>query len=167
MSDVYDNWYKIGEHIGNIGKTVDEINTRLKAKDNEAYNKGLKDMRESMIYLYEHSEALYTLFKTGMMYYVLDEYDPQEIIEKVNQWKAEKDKEEQELHIGDEIMVINYDGESNNRTFVIYEIDDYHYYVIEPITFYKDGFYKSAYEKNQLKKTGKHYDSIPLSKEIK
>ena len=39
------------------------------------------------------------------------------------------------------------------------------YYVIEPITLYKDGYFKNAYIKNQIKKTGKHYDSIPLPKE--
>lgn len=97
---------------------------------------------------------------------ILLEFTPEEIIDKVNRWKAEKDKKEQELHVGDEIMVINHSDKLNNRTFVIYEIDDNCYYIIEPITLYKDGFFKNAYIKNQIKKTGKHYDSIPLSKEI-
>ena len=98
---------------------------------------------------------------------ILLEFTPEEIIDKVNRWKAKKDKEEQELHVGDEIIVVNNNAKLNNRTFVIYEIDDNCYYVIEPITLYKDGFFKNAYIENQIKKTGKHYDSVPLSKEIK
>jgi len=98
---------------------------------------------------------------------ILLEFTPEEIVDKVNRWKAEKDKKEQELHVGDEIIVVKNDAKLNNRTFVIYEIDDNCYYVIEPITLYKDGFFKKAYLENQIKKTGKHYDSVPLSKEIK
>ena len=96
---------------------------------------------------------------------ILLEFTPEEIIDKINQWRAKKEQKDQELHVGDEILVVNSDAKLNNRTFVIYEIDDNCYYVIDPITLYKDGFFKNAYIENQIKKTGKHYDSIPLKKE--
>ena len=177
MSDIRNEWKELRHKIGIFICRMEEMNVYvdaklkeqqvdLQAQIDEAYNKGLEDARNAALQLYEN-ENWYEIFGSFYNFNILKNHSMAEIIEKENQLKAEKEKQakEQELHVGDEILVINSDTKLNNRTFVIYEIDDYHYYVIEPITFYKDGFYKSAYDKKQLKKTGKHYDSIPLSKE--
>lgn len=182
MSDISAEWKELRSKIGNLISRMDSENCHLDAKLKElqekeerqadlqepiekAYNKGLEDARNAVLQLYENKNWK-EIFGSYYNFNILKDHSMAEIIEKVNQLKAEKDKEEQELHVGDEILVISNDRNLNNRTFVIYEIDDNCYYVIEPITLYKDGFFKNAYIKNQIKKTGKHYDSIPLPKEI-
>ena len=185
MSDISAEWkelrQKIGTFICHMNSTNAQIDAKVKtlqekeeqetdwqSKVDKVYDKGLEDARNAVLQLYKN-ENWHEIFGSCYNYNILTDHSMAEIIEKENQLKAEKEKQakEQELHVGDEIMAINVNAELNHRTFVIYEIDDYHYYVIEPITFYKDGFYKSAYIKNQITKTGKHYDSIPLSEEIK
>ena len=182
MSYISATWKELRPQIGNLISRMDSENCHIDAKLKElqekeerqadlqeqidkAYNKGLEDARNAVLQLYEN-ENWKEIFGSYYNFNILKDHSMAEIIEKVNQLKAEKDKEEQELHVGDEILVISNDSNLNNRTFVIYEIDDNCYYVIEPITLYKDGFFKNAYIKNQIKKTGKHYDSIPLPKEI-
>ena len=182
MSYISATWKELRPQIGNLISRMDSENCHIDAKLKElqekedrqadlqeqidkAYNKGLEDARNAVLQLYEN-ENWKEIFGSYYNFNILKDHSMAEIIEKVNQLKVEKDKEEQELHVGDEILVISNDSNLNNRTFVIYEIDDNCYYVIEPITLYKDGFFKNAYIKNQIKKTGKHYDSIPLPKEI-
>ena len=190
MSDITNEWKELRQRLGEFICRVDGMNISvdsklkklqekeeqqvdLQAQIDEAYNKGIQDAQNALNYLANYSKIYVDLNKAFGTWYlptIFQKYSIFEIIEITNQLKAEEDNKkqvkEQELHVGDEILVINNDPGLDNRTFVIYEIDDYHYYVIEPITFYKDGFYKDAYDRNQLKKTGKHYDSIPLSKEI-
>ena len=145
----------------------EERQVDLQEQINEAYNKGLEDARNAVLRLYEN-ENWYKIFGSCYNFNILTDHSMAEIIEKENQLKAEKEKQakEHDFHIGDEILVIDSDPNLNGRTFVIYEITDNSYYVIEPLTLYKDGFFKKAYIKNQIKKTGKHYDSIPLPKEM-
>ena len=184
MSDITNEWRELKQRLGELICRIDGMNISvdsklkklqekeeqqvdLQAQIDEAYNKGLEDARNAVLQLYEN-ENWYKIFGSYYNFNILANNSMAEIIEKENQLKAKKEKQakEQELHIGDEILVIDSDPRLNGRTFVIYEITDSSYYVIEPITFYKDGFFKNAYIKNQIKKTGKHYDSIPLSKEI-
>lgn len=158
---------------------IDEINkvnkvnreADLQAQIDAAYNKGLKDMHEAIrLIATDESDGGMSVFElkdafgTRSVFDIILGFTPEEIIDKTLAWITKR-KESQELHVGDEILVIDSDPNLNGRTFVIYEITDSSYYVIEPLTLYKDGFFKNAYIKNQIKKTGKHYDSIPLSKE--
>ena len=184
MSDISVEWKELRQKIGNFICHMDGINARVDAKlkdlqgkeeqetdwqskIDKVYDKGMQDLYDALCVFSEPVPEMKELFGSVYMEKILQNYSPKEIIDKVNQWKAKKKQENQELHVGDEIMAINVNAELNKRTFVIYEIDDNCYYVIEPITLYKDGFFKNAYIKNQIMKTGKYYDSIPLSEEIK
>lgn len=150
---------------------IDEINkvnreADLQAQIDAAYNKGLKDMHEAIrLIAADGSDGGMPVFELKDVFGTLSVFDiilgftPEEIIDKTLAWIAKR-KESQELHVGDEILVIDGNPGLNGRTFVIYDIIDSSYYVIEPLT-----LFKNAYLKNQIKKTGKHYDSIPLSKE--
>ena len=186
MSDITAEWKELRHKIGNFICHMDGINARVDAKlkklqekeeqqedvpakIDEAYNKGMYDLYDALRIFCKPVPKMREMFGSMYMYTekIILNNSPEEIIDKVNQWKAKEEQKEQDFHIGDEIMAINVNAELNNRTFIIYEIDDNCYYVIEPITLYKDGFFKNAYIKNQIMKTGKHYDSIPLSEEIK
>lgn len=188
MSDISNEWKELRPKIENFTCRMDSTNTQIDAKLKKlqkkeerqldlqaqidaAYNKGLKDMHEAIrLIATDESDGgmsvieLKDVFGTRSVFNIILGFTTEEIIDKTLAWTTKR-KESQELHVGDEILVIDSDPKLNGRTFVIYEIDDNGYYVIEPITLYKDGFFKNAYIKNQIKKTGKHYDSIPLSKE--
>ncbi len=191
MNDINAEWKELLPKIGNLISHINienyQINVKLKelqekeeeetdwqSKIDEVYNKGIQDLYDAIRCLFAPCgrvplmpvSDMRKLFGSVYAEKIIINKSPEEIIDKVNKWKAEKDKEEQELRVGDEIIVVDLNAEFNDRTFVIYEIDDNFYYVIEPLTLYKDGFFKNAYIKNQIKKTGKHYNSIPLPKEI-
>lgn len=188
MSDIGVEWKELRPKIENFTCRMDSTNTQIDAKLKKlqekeerqldlqaqidaAYNKGLKDMHEAIrLIAKDESDGGMSVFElkdafgTRSVFDIILGFTPEEIIDKTLAWITKR-KESQELHVGDEILVIDSDPGLNGRTFVIYEITDSSYYVIEPLTLYKDGFFKNAYIKNQIKKTGKHYDSIPLSKE--
>lgn len=166
----------LNKALQNVAVTINETERKpqkFQKNNDKEYRKGLKDMHEALrIIAAEDEMSVFDLndtFGTCSICDIILGFTPKEIIDKVLEWKNKrKESQNLELRIGDEIIVVNNDdAELNNRTFVIYEIDDNCYYVIEPISLYKDGFFKNAYIENQIKKTGKHYDSIPLSKETK
>ena len=141
----------------------------------EAYNKGLQDLYNAIYTLIMPSVRLCHLkipsmrisemrkiFGTGYLDEIIVNNTPEEIIDKVNQWKAEKDKEEQELHVGDEI-ICTYDCSMDyNKTFIYLGRDEYHMKMFDLDKM------RAEFTNNfvHYRKTGKHYDSIPLPKEI-
>ena len=90
---------------------------------------------------------------------ILLEFTPEEIIDKVNQWKAEKDKKDQELHVGDEVAI------DNGLIGIITDVDDGNngiVWVTYRLTSEARGFDFCWAYRAKCKKTGRHFDSIPF-----
>lgn len=101
---------------------------------------------------------------------ILLEFTPEEIIDKVNQWKAKKDKEEQELHVGDEIEYM-YPGREPEKCIVIGLddgiADEKIIWTIGLNLSQRTWFSTASYYGDSYRKTGKHYDSIPIPEMLK
>ena len=183
MSDISAAWKELRPQIGNLISRIDGINARVDAKlkdlqekeeqpvdlqtqIDEAYNKGIQDLYNAIQYLFAHRGRvpampipdMRKIFGTIYSDEIIVENTPQEIIDKVNQWKAEKDKEEQELHVGDEVTVDNDqigiiidDGDNSGIVWITYRI--------MPEARGLDFCWVS---KIKCKKTGRHFDSIPF-----
>ena len=80
---------------------------------------------------------------------------------------AAQDTETEDFRIGDEVMVVERTYDTYGRTGIIVSINKHSteecldfIHIIDSDTFHFDAYFPS-----DLRKTGKHYDSIPLTKE--
>ena len=188
MSDITNEWRELRSKLGDLICHIDGMNESieskmkklqekekqqadLQAKIDEAYNKGMQDLYNAIYTLIMPSVRLCHLkipsmrisemrkiFGTGYLDEIIVNNTPEEIIDKINQWKAEKDKEEQELHIGDEITtdkgivgIITDVGDDDGTVWLSYRLT--------PATRGIDFCW--AYSA-KCKKTGRHFDSIPF-----
>ena len=157
----------LNKALQNVAVAINETERKpqkFQKNNDEEYRKGLKDMHEALrIIAAEDEMSVFDLndtFGTCSICDIILGFTPKEIIDKVLEWKNKrKESQNLELRIGDEMENVVY-PEYKNRKFIIYKIDLPYIRVIEPITYDKLTFYKKS-----LKKTGKHYDSIPLKKE--
>lgn len=180
MSDISAEWKELRSKIGNftshMNSTNAQIDARLKklkekeeqqadlqAKIDEAYNKGMQDLYDALHIFSEPVPVMREIFGSVYIEKIISEYSPKEIIDKVNQWKTEKDKEEQEFHIGDEIICISEYSLDYNKTFIYLGRTECYMKMFDLDKM------RAEYTNNfvDYRKTGKHYDSIPLPKEIK
>lgn len=140
------------------------------AQIDEAYNKGLQDLYDACCILAKPVPGIRTIFDSSMIDKIILNYSPQEIIDKLSRWKAEKEQEEQELHVGDEIEYM-YPGREPEKCIVI-GLDNgiANEKIIWTIGFdlsQRTWFSSDSYFGDSYRKTGKHYDAIPLPKETK
>lgn len=145
-------------------------------KDND-YRKGLKDLHEALrIIAAEDEMSVFDLndtFGTCSVCDIILGFTSEEIINKAIEWKTKQKKEEkkdQELHVGDEIeytypgrepekcIVINLENGIENEKII---------WTIGLDLSQLSWFSSNCYWGDTYYKTGKHYDSIPLSKKIK
>ena len=99
------------------------------------------------------------IFVTGYLDEIIVNNTPEEIINKVNQWKAEKDKEEQELRVGDEVAI------DNGLIGIIIDVDDGNNETVRVsyrLTPEARGLDFCRTHCTKCKKTGRHFDSIPF-----
>ena len=184
MSDISTEWKellpKIGNFISNMYGEKCRIDAKLKelqekeeqqadfqAQIDKTYNKGLKDLHEAFRIIAANdgmtNSDLKDTFGICSVCNIILGFTPEEIIDKVNQWKAEKDKEEQELHVGDEI-ICTYDCSMDyNKTFIYLGRDEYYMKMFDLDKMRAESTNNFVH----YRKTGKHYDAIPLPKEIK
>lgn len=146
----------------------EERQVDLQAQIDKAYNKGLQDLYDALRIFSEPVPEMREIFDSVYIEKIILKYSPKEIIDKVNQWKAKKDKEDQELHIGDEIeytypgrkpekcIVINLENGIENEKII---------WTIGLDLSQLSWFSSNCYWGETYRKTGKHYDSIPLKKE--
>lgn len=93
---------------------------------------------------------------------ILLEFTPEEIIDKTVEWKTKQKKEEkedQELHIGDEVTI------DNDLIGIITDVDDGNngiVWVTYRLTSEARGFDFCWAYRAKCKKTGRHFDSIPF-----
>lgn len=146
----------------------EEQQADLQAKIDEAYNKGLQDLYDALHIFSEPVPEMREIFDSVYIEKIILKYSPKEIIDKVNQWKAKKDKEDKELHVGDEIEYM-YPGREPEKCIVInLENGIENEKIIWTIGLdlsQLSWFSSNCYWGETYRKTGKHYDSIPLKKE--
>lgn len=185
MSEISTEWKellpKIGNLISHINSENYNINEKLKelrekeerqaelqAQIDEAYNKGLDDAYNAMTYLYECEDCcskalLCKFFGTSYIPTIIDNYSMGKIIVMVNHIKKENEeaKEKQDFHIGDEIICINECSMDYDKTFIYLGRDEYWMKIFD-INKMKT---ESTNNFVDYRKTGKHYDAVPLPKE--
>ena len=137
----------------------EEQQAELRALIDEAYNKGLEDARNAVLQLYDN-ENWHEIFGSYYNFNILKDHSMAEIIEKLNQLKAEKEKQakEQDFHIGDEIICVNECSMDYDKTFIYLGRDEYH------MKMFNLDKMKAEFTNNfvDYRKTGKHYDAIPI-----
>ena len=175
MSDITNEWRELRSKLGDLICHIDGMNesieskmkklqekeeqqANLQAKIDEAYNKGIQDLYNALSFFSEPIPEMREIFGSVYMEKIIQNYSPKEIIDKVNQWKADKDKEEQELHVGDEVAI------DNGLIGIIIDVDNdngivWVSYRITPAARGLDFCW--AYSA-KCKKTGRHFDSIPF-----
>ena len=179
MSEISTEWKELRPKIGNFICRMDGINARvdaklkelqekeeqqaeLQAQIDEAYNKGLEDARNAVLQLYEN-ENWKEIFGSYYNSDILESHSMVEIIEKLNQLKAEKEKQakEHDFHIGDEIICVSEYNLNYNKTFIYLGRDEYH------MKMFNLDKMRAEFTNNfaQYRKTGKHYDAIPFPEE--
>ena len=181
MSDISAEWKELRPKIGNLISRMDSENCHIDAKLKElqekeerqadlqeqiekAYNKGLEDARNAVLQLYDN-ENWKEIFGSYYNFNILKDHSMAEIIEKVNQLKAEKEKQakEQDFHIGDEIICVNECSMDYDKTFIYLGRDEYH------MKMFNLDKMKAEFTNNfvDYRKTSKHYDAIPFAEEIR
>lgn len=145
-----------------------DSSTELQEQIDEAYNKGLQDLYDALCIFSEPVPEMREIFDSVYIEKIILKYSPKEIIDKVNQWKAEKDKKEQELHIGDEIEY-TYPGRKPEKCIVVSLENgigkEKIIWTIDLESLRLSWFSSNCYWDDTYHKTGKHYDSISLNKE--
>ncbi|MBR2256360.1 MAG: hypothetical protein IJ899_03260 [Blautia sp.] len=134
---------------------------------NDRYREGLKDLYKALCIIASESSTggmsvseLNNTFGCCSVCNIILGNTPEEIIDKVNRWKAEKDKKDQEFHVGDEVAVDNkligiiIDADDDNGTGIIW--------VAYRITPAARGLDFCWVNRAECKKTGRHFDSIPF-----
>ena len=177
MSEISTEWKELLPKIGNlinhinienhnINVKLKELQTESQAQIDEAYNKGIHDLYDAICCLFaRYGEVppmpvseMRKLFGTVYADKIIRYKSPEEIIDKVNQWKAEKDKEEQELHVGDEVTT------GNDHTGIIIDVGDGNdiVWIAYRIMPGARGLDICLVNSAKCKKTGRHFDNIPF-----
>lgn len=186
MSEISTEWKELRPKIGNLICHMDGINARLDAKlkalqekeerqaelqaqIDEAYNKGIHDLYDAIYALMMPSvrechlkvseipiPEMRKIFGTIHSDTIIVDNTPEEIIDKVNQWKAEKVKKDQELHVGDEVT-------TNDSTIgIVTSFEGGVVWITYRSTSKARGFDYCWVTKDKCKSTGRHFDSIPF-----
>ena len=168
MSDISTEWKKLRPKIENFMCRMDGMTARvdaklkepqaeLQAQIDEAYNKGIQDLYDACRILAEPVPDLRLIFDSVYIEKIVLNYSPQEIIDKIKQWKTIKEQKEQELHVGDEVTV-------NDLIGIIIDVGDNNgiVWITYRTTPAARGLDFCWVSKIKCKKTGRHFDSIPF-----
>lgn len=144
-----------------------DSSTELQAKIDEAYNKGTKDLYEAFRIIAAEdgmsTSDLKDAFDICSVCNIILGFTPEEIIDKTLEWKTKQKKEEQELHVGDEIICAYDCSMDYNKTFIYLGRTEYYMKMFDLDKMRAESTNNFVH----YRKTGKHYDAIPFPKEIK
>ena len=133
-----------------------------------AYERGAEDMRKANRMLYEAStigltpQKMEELFGTYYIPSILDRCSAIRIIESLNSWRKEK---EQYFKVGDEVECIDSYYANYKEKYVVVEVFEYNNQkAIRLINLRNVTLHETTYPEG-YRKTGKHYDAIPIPKE--
>lgn len=183
MSDISTEWKELRPQIGNLICHIDGMNAQIDAKlkalqekeeeemdwqskIDKVYNKGIQDLYDAICCLFARCDRvpimpipdMRRIFGTVYPDKIIVNNTPEEIIDKVNRWKAEKDKKDQELHVGDEVTT------NNGLVGIIIDVgdDDSIVWINYRITPAARGFDFCWVKRAECKKTGRHFNNIPF-----
>lgn len=175
MSELTDKWKNLRRDMGNLISAVDGKMEKLEAEEkrmeqkrDESYIQGAEDMRKAMSAITVvnggmSAQDLEEFFGVHHYGYILIENSAKDIIDKVNQWKEEKEKEKlqaTEFKVGDEVEHSDHRNGSCNKYIVIKADSDSNVlWLLDLRTFLRIWIYK---DDSSLKKTGKHFDTIDI-----
>ena len=129
-----------------------------------SYKLGAEDLREALCTLYNAPGKMQEMFSTIYVQNIVKNNSAMDIITKVKNWKKEK-QEEVKFEIGDEIECVNPCYTNYGKKYVVVKTSitgkkqDYIRMISLSSLMGSDTFHKDFY-----RKTGKHYDSIPIPK---
>lgn len=152
--------------LRDVAVAINEIERKpqkLQENNDEEYRKGLKDLHEALRIIAAEDEMsvsdLFDVFDTCSVCDIILGFTPEEIIDKVLEWKTKpkkEEKEDQELHVGDEVMT------DDGTIGIVAIVDDKIVWIVYKLTASVNGFDSSWFYKDRCKKTGRHFDSIPF-----
>lgn len=174
MSDITNEWRELRPKIGNFICRMDGLNAQidaklktlqekeeqqadLQAKIDETYYKGIQDLYDALKIFYEMPNSdIIDKFGSTSLNKIIQYISPQDLMFKLNQWKAEKVKKEQELHVGDEVT-------TNDGTIgIVTSFGEDIVWITYRSTSKARGFNYCWVTKDKCKSTGRHFDSIPF-----
>lgn len=183
-----ENWQEIRQKLGNLISWIDgQIDSldakekRLEKLENESYIRGAQDMREAAFSIAAPSKLGGMTGKDMDKYFEADvirvsdifsKYEAFDIIERVRKWRTDKEVTEAEkakaddIQVGDEITYDYFNGVKQVSgkgivTLIESERIGTPVYVIHKGV-NSDTFYNFWINKDDVKKTGRHFDSIPF-----
>lgn len=174
MSETSDKWKNLRRDMGNLISQLDGSFTKLEAEEkrmenkrDESYLKGAEDMRKAISAITivnggMSAQDLEEFFGAHHYGYILIENSAKDIIDKVNQWKEEKEKlEETEFKVGDEVEFWDTNCELFKK-YVIIKADPSStvIWLLNLKTFCRIWYDKDKI--SDLKKTGRHFDTIDI-----
>lgn len=165
---ITEQWRVLRRDMGNLISQLDGSFAKLEAEEKRMENKrdasyieGAEDMREAMITIVMRSEEVTNMFCTPYFSSILEQNSAINIIDKVNQWKEEKEKQEETtFEIGDEVEHSDPRAGSCKKYIVIKaDSDSDVLWLLDLRSFLRIWIYK---DDSSLKKTGKHFDAIDI-----
>lgn len=176
MSDITNEWRelrsKLGDlicHIDGMNESVESKMKKLQEKEerqaelqeqiDKAYNKGIQDLYDACRILAEPVPDLRPIFGSVYIETIVLNYSPQEIIDKIKQWKTEKEQKDQEFHVGDEVTT------KNDLVGIIIDVGDNNsgiVWITYRATPAARGLDSCWVNSANCKKTGRHFDNIPF-----
>lgn len=185
MSDITNEWRELRQRLGELICRIDGLNisvdsklkklqekeerqAELQAQIDKAYSRGIQDLYNAICCLFAPCGRvplmpipdMRRIFGTIYPANIIVENTPEEIIDKVNQWKVEKEKQakEQDFHIGDEVMT------DSGHAGIIADVgdDDSKIWIVYRITPAARGLDFCWVNSANCKKTGRYFDSIPF-----
>ena len=184
-------WRDLRQRLGNLICHIDGQAASLSAEEkrieerrDESYWNGVQDLYEAVKAvtlciedggMTSHDVLKY--FGTSHALNAISKTDPRTIIERVSEWKADKErtqKEENEFHIGDEVIITmevprktenGMTKEIRESKGIITGLEDNIVWICRPDNNKSHFMYYSYFwtEMESIKKTGRHFDSIPFS----
>lgn len=186
-TELHNEWANIRPSLGNLichidGKleSLEAEEKRISERRDESYWQGVQDFYEAIkvfavgIYnggmsiqeIREYFDAPYIsdILSIGD---ILSKYDPKTIMEKVNEWKADKNRAEEEFRVGDEVIIGMSPVSAPNELLkgIVININDNELLGVRiPDSKTECPGYniRWTYKKN-ARKTGQHFDGIPFS----
>lgn len=100
-------------------------------------------------------DDVFSIFGTGNVYSLIDEFSAKEIIDKVEEYKEKKEQEEEEIRVGDVLKAIAEIDEDDAMEYVVtyIDVDHKHYDCI-----CLDGAVYQDVDIQTMAKTGKRYE---------
>lgn len=180
------NWQEIRQKLGNLISWIDgQIDSldakekRLEKLENESYIRGLNDMKEAFLSLIAIDGGMsssdireYFEIEKGTLIdivKIIERSDAIDFVECIKKWKKDQEAEKakaDDIQVGDEIRYNYFNGvkQVSGRgivTLIESERIGTPVYVINK-GIDSDTFYNFWINKDDAKKTGRHFDSIPF-----